>query len=79
MGSGNYFKVYRKKFILTALHVVEGAEEVVVTDKGGQNYKATIKYKDPFRDLAILTVEEQIKYAKPMEYKIPMRFYIKNG
>ena len=72
MGSGNYFKVYRKKFILTALHVVEGAEEVVVTDKGGQIYKATIKYKDTFRDLAILTVEEQIKYAKPMEYKIPM-------
>ena len=70
-GSGNYFKVYRKKFILTALHVVEGANEVFVTDKGGQVYKATIKHKDPFRDLAILTVEEQIKYAKPVEYKIP--------
>ena len=76
MGSGNYFKVYRKKFILTALHVVEGAEEVVITDKGGQNYKATIKYKDPSRDLAILTVEEQIKYAKPMEYKIPQALEI---
>tara|TARA_R100001086_G_scaffold163097_1_gene87930 strand:- start:1060 stop:1746 length:687 start_codon:yes stop_codon:yes gene_type:complete len=71
MGSGNYFKVYRKKFILTALHVVEGAQEVVITDKGGQIYKATIKYKDPSRDLAILTVEEQIKYAKPIDYKIP--------
>ena len=28
MGSGNYFKVYRKKFILTALHVVEGAKRL---------------------------------------------------
>jgi serine protease Do len=75
-GSGNYFKVYRKKFILTALHVVEGAKEVFVTDKGGMVYKATVRHRDPLRDIAILTVEEQIKYAKAVEYRIPQGFEV---
>ena len=68
MGSGNYLKVYGKRFILTALHVVEDMPIVYVTDRSGFSYAAEVKYVDKLRDIAILTVERKIKYAKAIEY-----------
>ena len=67
-GSGNYMKVNGKKFILTALHVIDGKQNIYVTEKSGIVYTATVKYADPYMDLAILQVAENLDYTKAIEY-----------
>ena len=68
-GSGNYMKVDGKKFVLTALHVVEGRDSIFVTEKSGANHIAKLKYADPYRDIAILEVSRDLKYTKAIEYR----------
>ena len=67
-GSGNYMKVDGKKFILTALHVIDGKQNIYVTEKSGVSYTATVKYVDPYMDIAILAVPENLNYTKAIEY-----------
>lgn len=68
-GSGNYLQVDGKKFILTALHVVEGRPDIFVTEKGGHNHMAKLKWADPSRDIAILEISRNLKYTKAIEYR----------
>ena len=68
-GSGNYMKINGKKFVLTALHVVDGHEDIFITEKGGADHLAKLKYADPVRDIAILEISRDLKYTKAIEYR----------
>lgn len=68
-GSGNYMKVNGRKFVLTALHVVQGRDDIFVTEKSGANHIAKLKYSDPHRDIAILEVSRDLKHTKAIEYR----------
>lgn len=69
IGSGNYFQLWNKYFILTAAHVVEGKKEVFLTERSGFTYKAKVVHIDKFRDLAILVTEERMKYTRAISYR----------
>lgn len=68
-GSGNYFQIWDKYFVLTAAHVVEGNEEIFLTERSGYNYKAKVVYIDKFKDIAILVTEEKMKFTKAVPYR----------
>jgi S1-C subfamily serine protease len=48
--------------VITALHVVEGDDEVMVVHEG-KELKAKVKGRDPSRDLALLEVEGELPVA----------------
>lgn len=54
--------VWDKNRVITALHVVEGDDEVVVVAEG-KELKAKVKGRDPSRDLALLEVEGELQVA----------------
>lgn len=63
--SGSGFFIDKSGRILTNNHVVSGrAPEVQVTLSNGEKYKATVVYKDPVNDLALLTVtpRREVRY-----------------
>ncbi|MCJ7500399.1 DegQ family serine endoprotease [bacterium] len=55
LGSG--FIINKEGYILTNNHVVDGADEIVVTLKEGDEYPAKIIGKDPKTDLALIKIE----------------------
>ena len=69
MGSGNYFQVWDKHFVLTAAHVVENKSEVFLTERSGYTYKARVAYIDKFKDIAILVAEEKMRFTKAVPYR----------
>ena len=68
-GSGNYFKIGKEKFILTAAHVVNDSVAVFLLDKGEYVF-LEIAYIDPYRDIAILIPERDLRDTKPVNYKV---------
>jgi serine protease Do len=60
-GSGSGVIVSEDGYIVTNQHVVEGAEEVVVTLANQQELQAKVVGRDPKTDLAVLKVETQDK------------------
>lgn len=69
LGSGNYFQIWDKQFVITAAHVIEDKKEVFLTERSGFSYKARIAYVDKFKDLAILVPEEKMKFTKAVAYR----------
>ncbi len=69
LGSGNYFQIWNKHFVITAAHVIEEKSEVFLTERSGYTYKARIAYVDNFRDIAILVPEEKMKFTKAVPYR----------
>ena len=67
-GTGTYFKYRSARFILTARHVVEGADQVFIELNPLNRVPATVVYVDPDRDIAILTCEK-LPGKKPMAYR----------
>ena len=67
-GSGNYFKIGNKKFILTASHVVEGCDDVQLMNKPKSLVTAKTIYQDKERDIAILTADQKLYDVLPIEY-----------
>ncbi len=57
MGSGFIFS--EKGYILTNQHVIDNAEEIIVTRVGGKQYKAEIIGEDYETDIAVLKIEGQ--------------------
>lgn len=52
-------------YVVTNAHVVEGAEEIVLTLMGGKEYKATIVGTDNVSDIALLKIKgENFPYAR---------------
>ncbi len=69
LGSGNYFQIWNKHFVITAAHVIEEKSEVFLTERSGYTYKARVAYVDNFRDIAILVPEEKMKFTKAVPYR----------
>lgn len=57
-GSGNYLKIGKYKFVLTAAHVVEQGD-IFILDQDGK-IPATVAYINHSRDIAILIPEEKL-------------------
>jgi len=68
-GSGNYFRLGKHRFILTAAHVVEGAEEIVILEKAHTRVSAKVVYIDPIADLAVLVPTERLLYTKAIPFR----------
>ena len=60
LGSG--FIINKKGLIVTNNHVIQGAEDIVVTFNDKSEYKAKVIGKDPYMDLAVLEIESKEKF-----------------
>ena len=69
VGSGNYFHIYGHRFVMTAAHVVSKNGSVIITERSGLNYKAEVVFIDQAIDLAILKVDQALRYTKPIDYR----------
>ena len=63
MGSGNYFKIKRHRFVITALHVIDGAKEIRITERSGNYVYAKPILIDKERDIAVLAINERLMYT----------------
>jgi len=61
LGSG--FIIDEKGIVITNNHVIQDAEDIVVTVNGKKEYKAKIIGKDPLSDLAVLQIESKGKFT----------------
>ncbi len=61
LGSG--FIIDKEGIVVTNNHVIQGAEDIIVTVKGSIEYKATVIGKDPYMDLAVLQIESKDKFV----------------
>ena len=68
-GSGNYFKLGKHRFIITAAHVVEAESEILIIEKGYSMTEAKVIYSDPNSDIAILVPKEKLKYTKAIPFR----------
>ena len=60
LGSG--FIIDKKGIVITNNHVIEGAEDIIVSVNGSTEYKAKVIGKDPYMDLAVLQIESDEKF-----------------
>jgi len=68
-GSGNYFTYSGHNFILTAAHVVDGADEVIAKERFGIGGVAcNVVYKNDFYDIAVLIPQDEFKTLEPIRY-----------
>ena len=59
LGSG--FIIDKKGIVVTNNHVIQGAEDIVVSVNGSTEYKAKVIGTDPYMDLAVLKIESNEK------------------
>jgi S1-C subfamily serine protease len=69
IGSGNYFHIHGHRFILTAAHVVDGFAAIAVTERSGDIRRAEVVHVDHAIDMAIIIVEEPLRFTKPVDYR----------
>jgi S1-C subfamily serine protease len=69
MGSGNYFKLGKHRFVITAAHVVDGDKEILIIERGFNMVKATVIYIDHNSDIAVLVPSEKLKHTKPIKFR----------
>ena len=60
LGSG--FIIDSKGIVVTNNHVIQGAEDIVVSVNGSKEYQAKVIGKDPYMDLAVLQIESDEKF-----------------
>jgi len=60
LGSG--FIIDKKGIVVTNNHVIQGAEDIIVSVNGSKEYKAKVIGTDPYMDLAILEIESNEKF-----------------
>jgi S1-C subfamily serine protease len=68
-GSGNYFRLGKHRFILTAAHVVHGEKEIMIIEKGFAMTEAVVVYSDVNTDIAIIVPKEKLKYTKSIRFR----------
>ena len=61
LGSG--FIIDKKGIVVTNNHVIQGAEDIVVSVNGSIEYKAKVIGTDPYMDLAVLQIESDEKFV----------------
>lgn len=72
-GSGNYFKLGKHRFIITAAHVVEGDYTLMVFERSFDMTAVEVIYVDKINDIAVLAPVRKLKYTKAVPYKIDKR------
>jgi len=60
LGSG--FIIDKKGLVVTNNHVIQGAEDIVVSVNGSSEYKAKVVGTDPYMDLAVLEIQSDEKF-----------------
>ena len=60
LGSG--FIIDKKGIVVTNSHVIQGAEDIIVSVNGSTEYKAKVIGTDPYMDLAVLQIESDEKF-----------------
>ena len=65
LGSG--FIIDKKGIVVTNNHVIEGAEDIIVSVNGSTEYKAKVIGRDPYMDIAVLKIESEKKF-KPVSF-----------
>ena len=68
-GSGNYFKLGKHRFIITAAHVVENTDEIIILEKGYTMVEADVVYRDANSDIAILVPRKKLQYTKAIPFR----------
>jgi S1-C subfamily serine protease len=67
-GSGNYFKIGRHRFVLTAAHVVADDNYTMYVQDGGFLVESDVVYLDKISDIAIIVPKANLT-IKPINYK----------
>ena len=57
LGSG--FIIDKKGIVVTNNHVIGNADDIIVTDNEGKEYKAKVMGADPYSDLAVLKIDSK--------------------
>ena len=65
LGSG--FVIDEKGIVVTNNHVIQGAEDIIVSVNGSKEYSAKVIGTDPYMDLAVLQIEAKEKF-KPVKF-----------
>tara|TARA_B100000686_G_scaffold325762_1_gene382869 strand:+ start:140 stop:1558 length:1419 start_codon:yes stop_codon:yes gene_type:complete len=65
LGSG--FIIDKKGIVVTNNHVIQGAEDIIVSVNGSTEYKAKVIGTDPYMDLAVLEIQSEEKF-KPVSF-----------
>ena len=60
LGSG--FIIDKEGIVVTNNHVIQGAEDIIVSVNGSTEYKAKVLGKDPYMDLAVLKIDSDEKF-----------------
>ncbi len=68
-GSGNYFKLGKHRFVLTAAHVAMAEYDLRLMD-GEEMVEAILVFTDVERDIAILVPREKLNNIKPHRWKV---------
>ena len=70
LGSGNYFKINKKRFVITAAHVVsEPNTDIIIMEKGGFETLAKVVFIDKNSDIAVLIPRVRLKYTKAVPFR----------
>ena len=67
-GSGNYFKLGKYKFLITAAHVVSKTANHFALD-GDELVSFDILYLDEINDIAVLRPHRDLKHIKPQSFR----------
>tara|TARA_Y100000590_G_scaffold410819_1_gene504209 strand:+ start:414 stop:1838 length:1425 start_codon:yes stop_codon:yes gene_type:complete len=65
LGSG--FIIDKNGIVVTNNHVIQGAEDILVSVNGSTEYKAKVIGTDPYMDIAVLKIESDEKFL-PVEF-----------
>ena len=65
-GSGFIYTYDSKFIVITNNHVVEGATSIAISFESGDAYAAQTSGRDPFSDLAVLSVDAPLSILKPL-------------
>ncbi len=61
-GLGSGFIIDQKGIVVTNNHVIQGAEDIIVSVNGSTEYKAKVIGTDPYMDLAVLQIVSDEKF-----------------
>tara|TARA_Y100000590_G_scaffold126945_1_gene145173 strand:+ start:551 stop:1975 length:1425 start_codon:yes stop_codon:yes gene_type:complete len=65
LGSG--FIINKEGIVVTNNHVIQGADDIIVSVNGSKEYKAKVLGTDPYMDLAVLKIQSKVKF-KPVTF-----------
>ena len=65
LGSG--FIIDKKGIVVTNNHVIQGAEDIIISVNSSKEYKAKVLGTDPYMDLAVLEIESDEEF-KPVSF-----------